>query len=55
VIHVLDGGGIVESGTHDELVTRAGAYASLWAVQTGAAVRREPQRPRPPVSGAPPS
>jgi len=43
VIHVLDGGRILESGTHDELVDREGAYASLWAVQTGAAVR--PQRP----------
>ncbi|HEU5085267.1 MAG TPA: ABC transporter ATP-binding protein [Acidimicrobiales bacterium] len=41
VIHVLDGGRIVESGTHDELVGREGAYASLWAVQTGAAVRHE--------------
>jgi ATP-binding cassette subfamily B protein len=39
VIHVLDGGRIVESGTHDQLVGREGAYASLWAVQTGAAVR----------------
>ncbi len=38
VIHVLDGGRIVESGTHDELVAREGAYASLWAVQTGEAV-----------------
>jgi ATP-binding cassette, subfamily B, bacterial len=51
VIHVLDGGRIVESGTHDELVTREGAYASLWAVQTGAAVRHEPRRPRPPLNG----
>ncbi len=38
VIHVLDGGRIVESGTHDDLVDREGPYASLWAVQTGAAV-----------------
>jgi ATP-binding cassette subfamily B protein len=42
VIHVLDGGRIVESGTHDGLVAREGAYASLWAVQTGAAVRHRP-------------
>ena len=44
VIHVLDRGRIVESGTHDQLVSREGAYASLWAVQTGEAVRHEPRR-----------
>ena len=54
VIHVLDGGRIVESGTHDELVAREGAYASLWAVQTGAAVRHG-RGPDPRVSGARPS
>jgi ATP-binding cassette subfamily B protein len=48
VIHVLDRGRIVESGTHDELVAGEGAYASLWAVQTGAAVPREPRRRRDP-------
>lgn len=41
VIHVLDGGRIVEQGTHDELVMREGPYAALWAVQTGEAVRHE--------------
>ena len=41
VIHVLDGGRIVEQGTHDELVGREGPYAALWAVQTGEAVRHE--------------
>jgi ATP-binding cassette subfamily B protein len=34
-IHVMDAGRIVESGTHEELVERAGLYASLWNVQTG--------------------
>lgn len=43
VIHVLDGGRIVESGRHDELVAREGPYAALWAVQTGEAVRRQPR------------
>ncbi len=38
VIHVLDRGRIVESGTHDELLGVPGAYAGLWAVQTGEAV-----------------
>ena len=37
-IWVLDAGRIVESGTHDELVARDGAYAALWGVQTGASV-----------------
>ena len=36
-IHVLDGGRITESGTHDELVALGGVYAALWAVQTGEA------------------
>jgi ATP-binding cassette subfamily B protein len=34
-IHVLDAGRIVESGTHDELLARNGAYAALWRLQTG--------------------
>lgn len=36
-IHVLDAGRVVETGTHEELLARGGIYASLWAVQTGAA------------------
>ena len=34
-IHVLEGGRLVESGTHDELLARGGAYAALWRLQTG--------------------
>jgi ATP-binding cassette subfamily B protein len=34
-IHVMEGGRIVESGTHDELVDAHGLYAALWRVQTG--------------------
>lgn len=33
VIHVMDGGTIVESGTHAELVRREGQYAASWAEQ----------------------
>jgi ATP-binding cassette subfamily B protein len=29
-VFVMDGGGIVERGTHRELVARAGAYARMW-------------------------
>ena len=34
-IIVLDGGSVVEDGSHEELVELGGAYARLWAVQTG--------------------
>jgi subfamily B ATP-binding cassette protein MsbA len=32
-IHVLDGGRVVESGSHEELLRRGGRYAQLWALQ----------------------
>ena len=32
---VLDGGSIVERGSHDDLLLRDGIYASLWAHQSG--------------------
>jgi len=35
-IWVLDGGRVVEAGSHDELVSSGGAYAAMWAIQTGA-------------------
>jgi len=34
-IHVMDAGRIVESGTHEALIERAGLYAGLWRLQTG--------------------
>jgi ATP-binding cassette, subfamily B, bacterial len=34
-IHVLDGGRIVESGTHGQLLAVDGIYAGLWRLQTG--------------------
>ena len=33
LIHVLDKGRVLESGTHKELVALGGAYASSWAAQ----------------------
>ena len=34
-IHLLEHGQIIESGTHDELLSRDGPYAALWRLQTG--------------------
>jgi len=34
VIHVMDGGRIVESGSHEQLLALGGRYASSWAHQT---------------------
>jgi ATP-binding cassette subfamily B protein len=39
-IHVLDGGEVVEAGSHDELMARGGLYAELFSLQ--AAAYREP-------------
>ncbi len=35
MIHVLQAGRLVESGSHDALLERDGAYAALWRLQTG--------------------
>ncbi|HVM09663.1 MAG TPA: ABC transporter ATP-binding protein [Acidimicrobiales bacterium] len=38
---VIDGGRIVESGSHDELVARGGRYAELWRTYLGEPVEKE--------------
>ena len=43
VILVMDGGAIVEHGSHDELLVRGGLYAQLHAVQTSQRERRRPE------------
>jgi ATP-binding cassette, subfamily B, bacterial len=34
-IFVIDGGRVVEQGTHEELLSCAGLYTSLWQKQSG--------------------
>jgi hypothetical protein len=34
VIHVMSGGKVVESGAHEELLSRGGLYAQSWLAQT---------------------
>jgi ATP-binding cassette subfamily B protein len=45
-IAVLDGGRLIESGTHDELVARDGLYFSLWQKQSGIEVSPDGQEGR---------
>ncbi len=35
IIHVMDGGRVVESGSHPQLLDRGGPYAEAWRQQTG--------------------
>ena len=42
IIHLMDGGRIVESGTHDELVRQGGAYAQSWQAQHRASFPHAP-------------
>ena len=49
---VLDGGKIVDMGSHDELIARGGLYARLWARQSGGflAASLEPEVPAIPAA-----
>jgi ATP-binding cassette subfamily B protein len=47
VIHVLDAGRIVESGSHAQLLARGGQYAALWRLQTGETSSRAAAPARP--------
>ena len=38
---VIDGGRVVESGPHDELVARGGRYAELWRTYLGAPAEKQ--------------
>jgi len=38
VIHVIEGGQLRESGTHEQLLAHKGGYAALWRLQTGEAI-----------------
>ncbi len=60
VIHVMEAGQVVESGTHDELVSHDGVYARLHRTQFGAAetaagvpAPNEPGKPSKPRKRAP--
>lgn len=35
MIYVIEGGQIIESGSHEDLLSKRAAYNSLWQVQTG--------------------
>ncbi len=44
-IFVIEGGRIVEQGTHEQLLASGGQYATLWRIQTG----DPPKEPAPPA------
>ena len=45
LIHVIDEGKLIESSTHDELISKSGAYARLYALQFGDQSISDERRP----------
>ena len=46
-IVVLEGGAVVASGTHDELLTHGGLYHKLWSIQAGGFIQDEDEAQTP--------
>jgi len=53
-ILVVDGGRLVEEGTHDALVAAGGLYQSLWEAQTGGPAIAAPANAASAIAAAPP-
>ena len=51
MIHVMDAGQIIESGSHQELVASGGRYAESWNTQMQAGSRHDNSSPTPMVDG----
>jgi ATP-binding cassette, subfamily B, bacterial len=51
VIHVMEGGVVIESGTHRDLLARGGHYAASWSEQMRRAEEAERPSPPPPDNG----
>lgn len=51
LIHVIDEGKLIEPGTHDELISKSGTYARLYALQFGDQSSSDERRPAAAVAG----
>nr|WP_229821149.1 ABC transporter ATP-binding protein [Streptomyces ruber] len=55
LVHVLDRGRLVESGTPEELLAKGGVYAELYALQAEQFTAKVPARPREPAGARGPA